>query len=49
MGRENFLARFELYRILSVSICDVDSSIAIAESSWYSKSVIMIKNFILLA
>ena len=50
IGEErNFLTRFEFDRVLSVRICDMDSSIAIAEYSGYSKSLSRILFFILLA
>ena len=48
LGRENFLTYFELYRILSVRTCNVDSSLAIAESLGLLKSLIRIIFFILL-
>ena len=39
LRKKNFLSRFDFYRVLSVRTCDVDSSIAIAESLGYSKSL----------
>ena len=37
--RENFLMRFEVDRVLSVRICYVDTSVAIAESWGYAMSL----------
>ena len=39
LRRKNSLTRFEFYRVLSVRSCDMNCSVAIAESLMYLKSL----------